>query len=256
MPVATEKATSNGKPVGPTLPRRAVSSSPVARRRQVPWILAGVVLVVGCALAFAVASVRMSSGDEVLAVARPVPAGQALTAADLRPVRVSRTAGLSPVLAGAEASMLGRPAAVALVPGTLLTSGDMGSASQGAAGTDVVAMALKAGTFPPSLAGNTGPSSSDSARSGSPTSPSTGSWATDSNTTTTSSTPTSASSVTTTERNGLRQSPPAPSGLQRTSTPASARARPQSLRGVHHPREDPPVLVNLAFANEADLLVG
>jgi hypothetical protein len=150
MSTLTERAPANGKT--PTAPVRAKAAmSPVARRRQVPWIVAGVVLVVGCALAFGLASLRATGGEEVLAVAVPVPAGQALTAGDLRVVRVSPAAGLQPVAAGAEATMLGRPAAVTLVPGTLLTAGDVGAASAAAAGTAVVAMALKAGAYPPSL---------------------------------------------------------------------------------------------------------
>ncbi|MHB1927988.1 MAG: SAF domain-containing protein [Acidimicrobiales bacterium] len=150
MSVLTERASTNGKT--PTAPVRAkAASSPVARRRQVPWIVAGVVLVVGCALAFGLASLRASGGEEVLAVAVPVPAGQAISASDLRAVRVSPTAGLQPVAAAAETTMVGRPAAVALVPGTLLTAGDVGTASAAEAGTAVVAMALKAGDYPPSL---------------------------------------------------------------------------------------------------------
>lgn len=151
MSVLTYRVAANGKTPGTTALRpKAPASAPVARRRQVPWIVAGVVLVVGCALAFGLASVRVAGGEEVLAVARAVPAGQVLQAGDLRAVRVSPASGLQPVLAGAKASMVGRPAAVALVPGTLLTAGDVGAAP-GAAGTDTVAMALKAGAFPPAL---------------------------------------------------------------------------------------------------------
>lgn len=152
MPTLTDKANSNGKT--PTAFNGAISgrAAPANRRRpQLPWVLAGVVLVVGCALAFAVASVRMSSGTEVLAVARPVPAGQALTASDLRVVRLSRAAGLSPVAAASEGSLLGRPAAVALVPGALVVPGDVGAPPAVAAGYATVALALKAGSFPPSL---------------------------------------------------------------------------------------------------------
>jgi hypothetical protein len=150
MSVLTERVPTNGKT--PTAPLRAKTAmSPVARRRQVPWIVAGVVLVVGCALAFGLASLRATGGEEVLAVAVPVPAGQPVSASDLRVVRVSPAAGLQPVAAGAEATMVGRPAAVALVPGTLLTGADVGAPSAAAAGTAVVAMALKAGAYSPSL---------------------------------------------------------------------------------------------------------
>jgi hypothetical protein len=150
MPALAEKVSSNGKPISTAGPRSGRSPL-VGRRRQMPWIVAGVVLVVDCGLAFAVASARMSTGSEVLAIAQPVPAGQTLTAPDVRVVRVSVVPGLTPVLAGAEGTVLGRPAAVALVPGTLLTSADVGAPPTGAAGYAAVALALKAGAFPPSL---------------------------------------------------------------------------------------------------------
>lgn len=150
MSVLTERAPTNGKTAAAPL-RAKAASSPVTRRRQMPWIVAGVVLVVGCALAFGLASLRATGGEEVLAVAVPVPAGQALTAGDLRAVRVSPAPGLQPVAATVEATMLGRPAAVTLVPGTLLTGADVGASSAAAAGTAVAAMALKTGAYPPSL---------------------------------------------------------------------------------------------------------
>lgn len=134
MPTLTERAHSNGQaarsPGG-----LSAWTGPGRRRLQLPWVVAGVVLVAGCALAFAVVSVRVSSGTEVLAVAKPVAAGQALSASDLRVVRLSEAAGLSPVTAASEASVLGRPAAVALVPGALLVSGEVGAPPSVAAGT-------------------------------------------------------------------------------------------------------------------------
>ena len=152
MPTLTEKAHSNGKTPTSSPARVSGRAAGASRRRlQLPWVAAGVVLVVGCALAFAVASVRMSSGMEVLAVAQPVAAGQALTASDLRVVRLSDAVGLSPLSAALEGSLLGRPAAVALVPGALLVSGDVGAQPAGAAGYALVALALRAGMFPPSL---------------------------------------------------------------------------------------------------------
>lgn len=52
---------------------------------------------VGCALAFGLASLRATGGEEVLSVARAVPAGQVLQAGDLRVVRFWPTAGVQPV---------------------------------------------------------------------------------------------------------------------------------------------------------------
>lgn len=153
MPTVTETTSPNGKAVAAGAPRPASAGqpSPIRRRRQVPWIVAGVLLVVGSALAFGIASVRLSHGEEVLAIVRPVAAGQVLQASDLRAVRFSTTGGLTPVAVSVEGSVLGRPAAVALVPGTLLTPADLGSTPPGGGAFDVVALAMKAGAYPPSL---------------------------------------------------------------------------------------------------------
>lgn len=149
MPVTTETTSTNGKGALNAHSQKPAAPSVVQRRRQVPWIVAGVLLVVGCALAFGVASVRASHGEDVLALARSVPAGRVVQPGDLRVVKVTPTAGLDPVLAVSESSTVGRPAAVALVAGTLLTPADLGTPSGGSG--DVVAVALKAGAYPPSL---------------------------------------------------------------------------------------------------------
>jgi hypothetical protein len=149
MPVTTETTSTNGKGTLSARRQKPAAPSVVQRHWQVPWIVAGVLLVVGCAMAFGVASVRASHGEQVLAVARSVPAGHVVQPGDLRVVKVTPTAGLDPVLAVSESSSVGRPAAVALVAGTLLTPADLGTPSGGSG--DVVAVALKAGAYPPSL---------------------------------------------------------------------------------------------------------
>jgi hypothetical protein len=149
MPVMTETTSTNGKGALNARRQKPAAPSAVQRRRQLPWIVAGVLLVVGCALAFGVASVRASHGEDVLALARSVPAGRVVQPGDLRVVKVTPTAGLDPVPAVSESSTVGRPAAVALVAGTLLTPADLGTPSGGSG--DVVAVALKAGAYPPSL---------------------------------------------------------------------------------------------------------
>jgi hypothetical protein len=115
-------------------------------------VVVGVLLVLGCALAFADASVHLGSREEVLVVAQPVSAGQVLTAADLRAARVSTGSGLAVVLVGGESSVIGRRAAVPLVAGSLLSATEVGPAPPVASGSDEVAVGLKAGAFPPDLA--------------------------------------------------------------------------------------------------------
>lgn len=151
MSVTTETTSSNGQgKVAGVRPRGPAVG--VVRRRQAPWMVTGVLLIVGCALAFAVASIRLGGGEDALVIARPVAAGQLITTADLQSVRVSGGRSLKPILTSAESTVVGRPAAVALVPGALLIPAEIGSPSQVTAGYDVVAAGLKAGQFPPALA--------------------------------------------------------------------------------------------------------
>ena len=122
------------------------------RHRQLPLVVVGVLLVVGCALAFTDASLHLGSREEVLVVAQPLGAGQVLTTGDLRAVRVSTGDGLDAVLVGEESSVVGRRVAVPLVAGAVLTSAEVGNAPPVGSGSDVVAVGLKAGSYPPDLA--------------------------------------------------------------------------------------------------------
>ena len=122
------------------------------RHRQLPLVVVGVLLVVGCALAFTDASLHLGSREEVLVVAQPLGAGQVLTTGDLRAVRVSTGGGLNAVLVGEESSVLGRRTSVPLVAGAVLTTAEVGNAPPVGPGSDVVAVGLKAGSYPPDLA--------------------------------------------------------------------------------------------------------
>jgi hypothetical protein len=124
----------------------------VGRRRQLPLVVVGVLLVLGCALAFADASLHAGSRQEVLVVAQPLSAGQMLTTADLQSVQVSTGGGLQVVAASEEPSVVGRSVAVPLVAGALLTRTEVGPASAVDSDSDVVAVGLKSGAFPPDLA--------------------------------------------------------------------------------------------------------
>jgi hypothetical protein len=159
MALATETARSaNGKGPLNRPPQRqgTAPASALKHRRQVPWVVAGVLLVVGCGLAFGVASLRLSKGEQVLAVVKAVRAGQPVEAGDLQAVTLTPAPGLIPVAAVAESAEVGKPAAVALMPGTLLTPADLGTPPDGSGDDDVVALALGAGAYPPALsAGDT-----------------------------------------------------------------------------------------------------
>ena len=122
------------------------------RRRQAPLVVVGVLLVLGGALAFADASVHLGSRQEVLVVTQPLAAGQVLTSGDLGAAKVSTGSGLQAIPLTQESTVLGRSVAVPLVAGALLTNSEVGSTAPVASGSDVVAVGLKAGAFPPDLA--------------------------------------------------------------------------------------------------------
>jgi hypothetical protein len=141
-------------------------------------MVVGVLLVIGGALAFADASLHLGSREEVLVVSEPLAAGQVITSSDLETVRVSTGSGLQVVPAGDEASVVGSSVAVPLVAGALLTRAEVGSTAPVASGSDVVAVGLKAGQYPPDLAPGdrvqvvpvTSPSSSSMTPTGTPVS--------------------------------------------------------------------------------------
>ncbi|GGR64400.1 membrane protein [Streptomyces roseolus] len=120
-------------PSGPTSPSRPeipiTTSVPVKKERR--WSVAAlcVVLAAVAGLGSAAAVTSASDRTKVLAVARDVPAGQPLTAADLTVAEVSADAALTPMPAAQKASVVGKRTAVELRKGGLLT------ASQLSAGT-------------------------------------------------------------------------------------------------------------------------
>ena len=138
-----------------TLPRTEVPSprlAPAPSRRQLPVVAVGVLLVVGCALVFAVASINLGNRQAVLAVTQRVAAGQTIRTNDLTVVHVGLDSGVVPVSATDEATIIGRPAAVPLVPNSLLTLQQVGSSAALSANQAIVGIALKDGQFPPGLA--------------------------------------------------------------------------------------------------------
>jgi hypothetical protein len=152
MSITTPRTSTDGHQASNGARPATARPRPAGRRRQVPLVVVGVLLVVGCALAFTDASLHLGSREEVLVVTQPLAAGQVLTPGDLRAAKVSTGSGLAPVPVTEESSVVGRSVAVPLVAGALLTSGEVGAASPVGSGSDVVALALKAGSFPPDLA--------------------------------------------------------------------------------------------------------
>jgi hypothetical protein len=107
--------------------------------------------VLGCALGFALTSIHLAGGASVLEIVRPVAAGAPIATSDVAVVRATLPPGDRVLGASGESGIIGEPAAVALLPGALLVSGDVGQAPAVAAGYSEVALGLKAGQYPPSL---------------------------------------------------------------------------------------------------------
>ena len=139
-------------------PRQAPALSPnghgppTPARRRLPLAAVGVLAAVAGALAAAALFSSVGQRQEVLAVARPVAVGAPIQAADLAVAEVSASQALRPLPASARAGVIGRPAAVGLVPGTLLTKESVAHGRALAPGQALVGLALKPGRFPLGIA--------------------------------------------------------------------------------------------------------
>jgi SAF domain len=150
-PLGTAGQASNGSNAGAGHGGPSTPSGRPVTRRNVPLIALGVLLVVGCALGFSTALLRAGGRQQVLVVTTNLSAGQILTSSDLRTAQLSTSSGLSPIPASDMADVVGRPVALPLAPGTLLTDTDLGPAALPPSGQAVVGLALKAGQYPPDI---------------------------------------------------------------------------------------------------------
>jgi hypothetical protein len=114
-------------------------SAPVGWGRR--WrLLAGVLVVAASMAGFVAFNISATDTTGVLVVARPVPMGQPLSAADVQVADVRLAPGVEAVPASAIGSVVGRPAAVALSPGALLAPGQVGPVAVPTAGQVLVAV--------------------------------------------------------------------------------------------------------------------
>ena len=124
---------------------------PTKRRRSIPHLLLGALLVLACAAAFLVVSLSSGSKQSVLALAQPVSVGQVLTAQDLKQVNVAVDPGVSVVDANQAASVVGKTLSENLPAGALLTLDAVSGSGVPANGQALAALSLKAGQFPPEV---------------------------------------------------------------------------------------------------------
>jgi hypothetical protein len=97
-------------------------------------------------------SVYLRAGDQVsvLAITRSVPQGQVLTADDLKSVRISAGTTIATVPLAAAPAVVGRRAAEALEPNTLLATNELMTRFSPPSGESIVGVAAKEGQLPAS----------------------------------------------------------------------------------------------------------
>ncbi len=107
-------ASLNGSPPPPAL-------TPLRRRRRPALLALALALVVLGALGAAYLATSLGQTSPVIAIAREVPWGQQITAADLVQARVAGDPALAPIPYGERDQVIGMVAATTLTPGSLLT---------------------------------------------------------------------------------------------------------------------------------------
>lgn len=120
-------------------------------RRRPLLALAGVLVVVACTALGALAGGRSSRTVAYLRVARFVPQGAKLTVADLESTTLSQLQGLTVLSAADAGQVIGRYAAVSLVPGNLLAAADVSSLGPLSPGQALVGADLAGDQLPPTL---------------------------------------------------------------------------------------------------------
>lgn len=151
MPQAPTRTRGNGQATGLEFVEH-LSPSRAQRRRAISRLVWSLAFAVVGGVVFVGLYASAGSRHPVLAMSSSVPQGARISASDLRLVRVADDPGLSPIPSSQEDSVIGRRAAVTLVPGTLLTPADLSSSPLLGAGEASVGLDLKPGQFPAGLA--------------------------------------------------------------------------------------------------------
>lgn len=156
MPVTTMRAPSSGAPPrDPPAPAPLLQSSPGSTRRMASKnrtrVAVGVFVMIACALAAGLTFTTAADRSPVIVIARPVTAGSTIESSDLREELVGSSPAGSSVAASRRSSIVGRTAAVDLVPGSLLASNQVADGPAAGTGQAVVGATLKEGQFPVEL---------------------------------------------------------------------------------------------------------
>jgi hypothetical protein len=128
---------------------RVTAPRPMPVRRRRPALLAlAIALVVLTAAANAWLFATSDSKVEVLAVARPVPFGQVIADEDLTVARITADPAVETISASDRGSVVGKRAAVALLPRTMLTRAAVTDETVPAVGQQLVPIAVKPSQLP------------------------------------------------------------------------------------------------------------
>ncbi len=110
--------------------------------------VASIAVVATCSALFALLYVRSSRLVADIAVTHQIAQGEIIEGSDLRQVDVALSGGMSAVPVSDAAQVIGRPAAVTLLAGTLLIPPDLGGPPALSSGQSIVGMDLKPGMLP------------------------------------------------------------------------------------------------------------
>ncbi len=153
MSTSTQPSAPRTARPGPAGPPAAPAAAPrvVRQRRRRPGLIAlSVALIAAGGLSGALLFTASGQRSSVLVVARDVPVGNAITEADLASASLALDPAVKAVPAAKKAGMVGQRAAVALKSGSLLSPGQVTSASLVKAGEQLVGVALKPSQLPAS----------------------------------------------------------------------------------------------------------
>lgn len=131
--------------------KKATVGSLGRRRRSVPHLVAGALLVSCCTAAGAWWSVTAGERQPALALAHPMTVGDVLAAGDLREVSIAVDGGVDAIPATEASAIVGKRLAVSLPAGVLLPRGALGAAPTPPQGRAVAALALQPGQAPPDV---------------------------------------------------------------------------------------------------------
>jgi hypothetical protein len=124
------------------------------RRVQLVWLLAGVLLIAGSALAFGVVAQRLADRHPVVVLGRPLARGSVVTAADLAVAHVAADPGVALVPADQSRQLVGHVLLASLPAGSLLTTDLVGSTGLAVTpASRTIGLELEPGGYPtPALA--------------------------------------------------------------------------------------------------------